>query len=135
MTNLTKVAPEPLLAMLDANWATVEAEYTHFGKFNLAEVTDFLAGKPGTPIKSSIMGFGRSHQVKQALSVIGARLVDKDLATPETRVVYKQLWATKCTAAACQYCHKPYKYDFMMGDNNGNCFKARCMMQYMRDNI
>jgi hypothetical protein len=130
------VTPEQLFPILLSNWEVIHAEFKHIKPFTFGDVVDFLAGEPGAVIDEDRYSYGytRSNQVKQAISAIGARLVDKKLADAETTAVYKALWAME-SSCKCKYCTKPFKFAFMMGNNNGVCPKPRCTLQNMRDSI
>lgn len=127
-----------LLAVLDQHQLKLNGEwnYGHIKPFTLAEVQDFLDGKPGYVIPSKYrLGdkYTRSRQVVQALSAIGAYVVDRKQADEQTTTVYKGVWAINCTAA-CPYCGKNFKHALMMS-NPGHCTKARCVLNAMHDRM
>ena len=140
MAKANAITAERVLSMLTAHQALINHEdsYPHIKPFKLVEVTDFLAGKPGKDVSGRCGKFKwtstRSRQINQAVSVIGSRLVDAKKADAETKRVYKALWEIE-SSCTCQYCKKPYRFNFMFGSGNGVCPKARCQLQNMRDNI
>lgn len=116
-----------------------EWDYAHIAPFTKKEVADFLTGKPGASIGN---GYGRSHQVKQAVSAIGAHFastVHPDAKTnamqkkyPESVAVHKELWSIRIEAK-CTCCNKKYMNKFMFP--RPTCDSSRCQLKFMRDNI
>lgn len=125
------VTANTVLDMVNANWNLVSKVYQHINQFNLSEIQDFLDSKLGQEISS---GYNRSHQVRQAICVIGAAGVDTKTADVDTEAVYKAVWAiTK--ECKCTYCNKSYSYKLMFGNSGGVCSKSRCQLNYMRDSL
>ncbi len=129
-----QVTASQVVGMLTANWPTVQHHYPKINAFTEQEVQEFLDGKPGTLLGLSYAPhIGRSWQLNQATSAIGAYLVDAGLASKETVFVYKALWEIQLSTP-CKYCRKPFSFKLMFGEN-GVCRKPRCQLNYMRDSI
>lgn len=105
--------------MLNTKW-----NYPHIEPFDEAEVKAFLEGKRGADT--------RSYQIIQALSCIGARLVDADEADAETEYVYHACWKIEISTD-CPYCKRRFRSKLMM--RNATCLKPRCMLIDMRESV
>lgn len=118
---LTRYQPQ-----LNGEW-----DYKKIKPFTFPEVQDFLDGHAGAVVGN--YGYTRSNQVVQAISAIGAHVVDRDKADDETFAVYKGVWGIEFKKV-CQYCGKSFKYVLMMGKPS-HCPKARCVLAAMRDSM
>lgn len=131
---LSATSPAAVLEMLNEHQVTLNTvwEYKHIPPFTLNEVADFLACKPGIFVNESLH-YTRSSQVRQAVSAIGAFVIDRKLATDHTFTTYKALWEIELSEK-CQYCKKPFTFALMMGASTV-CMKFSCRQKHMRDSM
>lgn len=119
---MTTVNATDLLNMLITHSKVISKTYEHIKlPFKKSEVQDFLNGDTGKALGHT----NRSHQVVQAVSAIGALLVDQKIAPPSTVVTYQALWAME-KKQTCKYCNKPFTIAFMMSNRSKVCHKAKC---------
>lgn len=125
------VTATDVLNMLIENRKTISRSYEHVKlPFTKSEIQNFLDGKPGKDLGYTT----RNHQVKQAVSAIGACLVDQKIASASTVATYRALWAIDRTES-CKFCGKPFTFRFMMGNNGKVCNKAKCLLHSMRETM
>ena len=128
MTNVNATA---VLNMLTENKKVIRKSFDHIAlPFTAAEAKAFLDGKPGSDTKHGT----RSREIVQAISAIGACLVDQKIASSETVVTYQALWAMD-KKDTCKYCGKAFTFKFLMGDNGKVCYKAKCTLSSMHDTM
>lgn len=128
------LTPEQVLAVFNKPDVSmvISQEYPNIEPFVLHEIKDFLDGKPGEDVKMSFMSINRSYQVRQCLSAIGARLVDREEADEETSNVYKAVWAIQ-VEGGCRICGRPIKFKLMFPQEL--CRKPLCHVIAMRENM
>ena len=125
LTALTSLLNDPAVLRV---WAE---EYDHIAPFTAAELEDFLTGKTGEPVHDYGMGLGRSYQVIQVLSAVGADLVDKNIAPPKVHDTYKALWQID-VEGKCPYCRGKTRGKLMF-QLSPTCLKPRCQLAAMRE--
>lgn len=106
--------------------------YPKITPFTEAELQEFLDGGPGAEVPCRIFPVTRVHEFRQAMSAVGAYMVDKGLADLRTASIYKATWKVAHTVT-CKYCNKPLKSKLMFPA--WHCAKARCTLNAMRDSM
>lgn len=121
-----------LLDMLNAHRELITQEYPRNNvPFTLEDCQQFIDGQE--EISNDWRVSTTAHKIRQAISVIGAHLVDRNKADPSTKLVYKATWEISIVAK-CQYCNKNFNFKMMMGRPT-HCQKSRCVLNAMRDQM
>jgi hypothetical protein len=139
------VTADQVLAMLDRHQTFINEEnhFPHIKPFELDDCEAFLKGAPGVErkwtSKSSYSGkpitgtSEASHQIKQAISAIGAGLVDQKKADPETHMLYKAIWKLEIPGAKCNQCKRPVQSLLLFPVET--CHRPRCQLIAMRESL